>query len=685
MNRLYLFLLLSGSILYAEVDEKAIDELFLQTLNEASEIALHDKLNIDKIPSTVTVIRRDIIEASGAKTLLDILKLVPGIEISMTSSGKRQIIIRGMRGQYRDKLKLLVNGVDVTNNLYSNQFYYYTFPASLIERVEVTKTPDAILYGSNAFMGAINIITFDEENKNSFSITTTSKNSKMASIFQSLKVDSGYINLDAHISSFDPNIKSYPSLRRNEIDKTLEQFRESLPANAKEKTKGVGVSYKKDEWHISYRLEQYTKGSFFGISNIVPLVDDQEVTMTHSSLLAEYNKYLSTDLKWHIELNLKDYIWDGSYRVMPYDLQPTDNPDKDIIMGAYINEFETGLLSYLRYSDLYHNVIAQVEAHYAEPIDMYYIQYIPSNPINDLNLGPNGEHLTGEQNILKEGIDRKNFAIAIEDLYSINDRFALVGGLRLDYYNNFNTHISYKLGAVNNITDNNTIKFLFNHTFRAPSWVELYANSAAEFHGNENLEPETMDMIEINWLHNFSVKDLIKLNLFYGKNSDPIIRTNKDKIAIYDNGDTITVNGFELSYRRNFGEKNEFVASYSHHNDISTTFPAITNDSRKDLFKFYIDYEVFPALRSFTQVDYGSSIDMPQNLSDIDSFVNISETVSYTYKSLTFKVGVVNLLDEKIEYVAAPTDVRGIYRFVPENARIPTTGREWFVSLEVKW
>lgn len=689
MKRFYFFSLLIITSLYAQVDEKEIDELFLQTLNEASEIALHDKLNIEKITSTVTVIRRDIIEASGAKTLLDILKLVPGIEISMSSSGKRQIVIRGMRGQYRDKLKLLINGVDVTNNLYSNQFYYYTFPASLIKRVEVTKTPDAILYGSNAFMGAIHIITLDEESKSRFNVTTTSQNGKMASIFQTLNINEGYLNLDAHISDFDPDIVASPTMRHNEANNSLETFRESLPAYAKEKTSGIGISYKKDEFHVSYRLEQYTKGSFFGISNIVPLEKDQDVTMTHNSLLVEYDKYISTDLKWHIEWNAKDYIWDGAYRVMPYDLKSTDDPDKDVIMGAYINEVETGLMSYLRYTDLHHNVIAQVEAHYSKPVDMYYIQYIPSNPPvdYDLNLGPDGEHLTGEQNILKEGIDRKNFAIAVEDLYSFNDRFALIGGLRLDHYSNFDAHISYKFGAVNNINENNTVKFLFNHTFRVPSWVELYAKAEAEFHGNENLEPETMDMIEINWLHSFTMKDLVKLNIFYGKNSDPIVRVYTDGFGVYDNGEAVILKGFELSYRRKFGEKNELVASFSHHNDISTSFYVIDNDNRKDLFKLYVDYELIPALHSFTQIDYGSSIDMPNDVPNIDSFVNISETITYAYsKNITIQAGVTNLLDEKIEYFAPPTEViGGAYRFVPEGARIPSNGREWFISLEAKW
>jgi len=687
MKKFYFFSLVTISALYAQVDENEIDKLFLQTLNEASEMALYDKLNIEKIPSTVTVIRRDIIESSGAKTLLDILKFVPSIEISMSSSGKRQIIIRGMNGKYRDKLKLLINGVDVTNNLYSNQFYYYTFPASLIKRVEVTKTPDAILYGSNAFMGVIHIITFNEENRGSLSLTTTSENSSMASVFQTYKVNKGYLNIDAHISRFDPKLMAYSTIRYNEEDHLFDQFRDSLPAYAKEKRLGVGVSYKKDEWRIGYRLEEYTKGSFFGISNIVPLANDQDVTMTHNSLIAEYDKYLSPELKWHIQWNVKDYIWDGAYRVMPYDLQPTDDPNKDIIMGAYINELETGLMSYLRFSDLHHNVIAQVEAHYAKPIDMYYIQYVPSLEVADnyFNLGPNGEHLTGDQNILKEGIDRKNFAISIEDLYSFNDNYALIGGLRLDYYSNFNSHISYKFGAVNNINENNTVKFLFNHTFRAPSWIELYANTKAEFHGNEDLEPETMDMVEFSWLHSFSVRDLVKLNLFYGQNSNPIIRTFLDGKAIYDNGETINISGFEFSYRRKFYEKSELVASFSHHNGTGTTFNTIYNQSRKNLFKFYMDYELSPSIRSFTQVDYADKIDMPEGVSDIDFFVNISETISYSYENITIRAGVTNLLDEKIEYVAPTTDKIGIYRFITKTLRIPSTRREWFISLEVKW
>ena len=117
--RLIILLILSIFSLYAaEKDE------FLQLLNEVSEIATKSKLNIDKTPSNVEVIHRDFILKSGAKTLLDVLQYLPGVEISQSSSGKKELIIRGNKSTYRDIIKFMINGVEVTNNLYSNHLLF---------------------------------------------------------------------------------------------------------------------------------------------------------------------------------------------------------------------------------------------------------------------------------------------------------------------------------------------------------------------------------------------------------------------------------------------------------------------------------------------------------------------------------------------------------------------------------
>jgi len=689
MERFFLLSLLSVLVLLGGQDDLAIDEAFLQTLNEVSEIVMHDKLNIEKIPSTVTVIRRDVIEASGAKTLFDILALVPGIEISMSSTGKRQIVIRGIRNKYKDKLKLLINGFDVTNNLDNNQYYYYSFPASLIKRVEVTKTPDAVLYGSNAFMGIIHVVTLDEESSNQLSGTVTSQDRQMVSLFQNLKVADGDLTFDAYYNYFHPLIEAYPVLRFTIDDRVFSRFREALPAHTKEQTYGIGLHYKKEAWAIGYRLHNYTKGNFFGIFNITPSRDDQDGETTHHAFQVAYDRYLNADLKWHLQWDLKSYHWHGAYRAMPYDLNPTNDPDKDVIMGANIHELETGLMSYLKYSDLAHTFRLQVEAHYAKPIDSYYIQYVPAlgDTQTAINLGPNGESLTGDQNILKEGIDRKNYAIAVEEMYSFNNHCSVIGGLRLDYYTDFNAHLSYKLGAVNNISPMTTVKFLFNHSFRAPSWIEFYSKTVSEFQGNEDLKPETMDMIEANWLYHCSAQDLLKLNLYYGRNSDPIIRVLSDTTdTIYDNTNKIIIRGFEVSYRRKFGEHNEWGSSFSHHNDTGSTVSMIENETRKDMVKWYLHYELSPSLVSFTQVEYGSRITLPPPFAPIDAYWLVNQTVSYTYKHWTVRTGVTNLLDEKIDYLTAPTDiVAGTYRFVPDGVRIPSMGREWFISVSASW
>ena len=688
MIRFFLLSLLSLSLLFGSQDDVNIDKAFLQTLNEVSDIVMHDKLNIEKIPSTVTVIRRDVIEASGAKTLLDILALVPGIEISMNSSGKRQIIIRGLRDKYKDKLKLLINGFDVTNNLYSNQFYYYNFPASLIKRVEVTKTPDAILYGSNAFMGVIHVITLDEESPNQFSGTLTSKSRQMVSLFQNVKVAEGDLTFDTHYSHFHPFIQANPVLIFTIDDKVFSRFREPLSAHTKEETYGIGINYKKEAWSVGYRFQNYTKGNFFGIFNITPLRDDQIVETKHHAFQVAYDKYLNPDLKWHFQWDMKDYRWNGSYRTIPYDLNITNDPDKDVIMGANIHEFEIGVISYLKYSDLVQTLRLQIEAHYAKPIDSYYIQYVPAlgDTQTDLNLGPNGIPLTGEQNSLKEGIDRQNYAIAIEEMYSFNSYSSVIAGLRLDYYNDFDTHLSYKLGAVNNMTPNTTLKLLFNHAFRAPSWIELYARSVAEFHGNENLKPETMDMFEVNWLYHCSAQDLVKFNFYYGKQHDPIIRTlSTTGEAIYDNGTDMVTRGLEVSYRRKFGESNEWGTSFSHHNDIGNTISLIQNETRNDMLKCYLRYELLPALFSFTQVEYGSQLRLPF-FTPIDAYWLVHETLTYTYQNWTLRMGVTNLLNEKINYLTTPTDiVNKTYRFIPNGAYVPSMGREWFISVAVSW
>ena len=660
----------AGDVLQANQDAY-IENDFLKSLNEASEIVSRERLNIDKVPSTVTVVRRNTIVASGAMTLLDILKLVPGIDVAMSASGKRQIVVRGVRDKYRDKIKLLINGVDVTNNLYSNQFYYYDFPASLIKRVEVTKTPDAILYGSNAFLGVINVITLDDKNANQIFAQTTDAKRYQLSLFQKFSLGGGHMRLDAHDSYMRPSIDTSPTIARYQNGQ-IGVLRNSVSAHSLERSMGVGVAYDHDRWHLKYRLQRYVKGSFFGITDIPPLRDDRDVTMTHHTFEAAYDRWLNPDIKWHTALDLTHYTWDGDYRAFP-DLNQSNNPDKDQIMGAYIREVSVGMTSYLKYALASHDLTLQAEAHYAKPDKMYYLFHKADEP---------SEHLTGKENVLKEGIDRKNFALALEDLYSYDDRLSFIYGLRYDYYNDFHGHWSWKAGAVDALGDQDTLKILYNHAFRAPSWAELYANTAAEFKGNSHLNPESIDMVELVWLHRFSDEDILKTNVFYGHLDDPIVKL--PATGSYVNGDSEILRGVELSYRSSLTESGEWGASLSYQHDDLPQLSMIESNSREWLIRAHLSCHLLPQLQSYSWVEYGSAIDMGSYAPDADDYWLLNETITWKQGDWQWQLGVRNLFDQRIDYPVLPVCL-GQVSVYPKYGTVPGMGREWFATVAFRW
>jgi iron complex outermembrane receptor protein len=282
MKKLYLIFFLF-IILYAKED-------LLKTLNEVNEIALQSKLTIDKTPSNVTVLKRDFIQKTGAKTLFELLRFVPGIQTSISSTGRRMLIIRGNREGIRDKIKFLINGESITNNLFNNQYYYYNFPTSLIKRVEITLTPDAVTYGDNAYLGVINVITLDELNDNQISLYKSNKNETIFSVFQKLN----NLSFDAYYLYSNPFYKSTTTYLIDLYNLHIKPYRNISPKFL-EKNLGFGIKYKKYNSTIKYRINTYKESNFFGILNLPPVKDDKYVTIIQQFLNYNYSNFLNNN------------------------------------------------------------------------------------------------------------------------------------------------------------------------------------------------------------------------------------------------------------------------------------------------------------------------------------------------------------------------------------------------------
>jgi len=100
------------------------------------------------------------IRRSGARSISEALRLVPGMNVAQTSATHYAISARGFNSGAADKLEVLLDGRSVYSPLLSSVFWDVldTYMPD-ISRIEVIRGPGAALWGSNAVNGVINIIT----------------------------------------------------------------------------------------------------------------------------------------------------------------------------------------------------------------------------------------------------------------------------------------------------------------------------------------------------------------------------------------------------------------------------------------------------------------------------------------------------------------------------------------------
>jgi iron complex outermembrane receptor protein len=118
-----------------------------------------------RAPVAISSIDHDLIEASGARTIPEVLRLIPGIVVghSVNDFGDKPLLVVAYHGhsdQYSKQMNVLIDGRSIYDPLLGG-VNWYNIPIVIddIERIEVTRGPNASTYGSNSFMAVINIIT----------------------------------------------------------------------------------------------------------------------------------------------------------------------------------------------------------------------------------------------------------------------------------------------------------------------------------------------------------------------------------------------------------------------------------------------------------------------------------------------------------------------------------------------
>lgn len=117
---------------------------------------------VDEAPAAVTVIDREMIRASGARELVDLLRLVPGMVVGQYKGHQPTLGYHGFADPYFRQLQVLIDGVSIYSPVWGGADWSQ-LPISVedIERVEVVRGPNAATFGANSFLGVVNVITRD--------------------------------------------------------------------------------------------------------------------------------------------------------------------------------------------------------------------------------------------------------------------------------------------------------------------------------------------------------------------------------------------------------------------------------------------------------------------------------------------------------------------------------------------
>jgi vitamin B12 transporter len=114
---------------------------------------------IQRTGSAITVVPREQIQASNPGSLVDVLRTVPGLDVTETGGPGASTSVR-LRGASSGQTLVLIDGIRVGDpSSASGEFDLTVLSPALIERIEVLRGPQSALYGSDAMGGVINIIT----------------------------------------------------------------------------------------------------------------------------------------------------------------------------------------------------------------------------------------------------------------------------------------------------------------------------------------------------------------------------------------------------------------------------------------------------------------------------------------------------------------------------------------------
>ncbi|MDM8546808.1 TonB-dependent receptor [Candidatus Venteria ishoeyi] len=611
--------------LRADTKVMGVEDLVLLSLEELLNVQIStpskSNSNFQNAPGVVSLITRRDIDNMGARSLADVLNNVPGFTVgrSMWLGHHLTLHTRGTFTLSADNILFLLNGQRLNDALTGSAFTFISdYPLDNVKQIEVIRGPGSALYGANAFMGVINIITMTGKDYKKSTRISARKGDNNATYVQAEygKKISDDLNIALHgsFSDFDnTDLSQKPYSIINRQTGTSRTINNPVNAEASRSYNlGGRIQYQEFDFDMGYQASQYWNT---WSSGSVPSMTSKDfrnqfnASLFHTGL--KYNKSLSNSLSVKAS---GSYVSHWSETKLKYWTWP-------IVFGEVLESehLAKGDFAYLEYKTDTLNLEASLEwkplADHViiaglsfekdsldESVDKTGMHDADGDGFQDTILD---SYVPAGKNVIPAS-SRKVYAIFGQHTWDISDRVRMTTGIRMDDYSDFGKTTNPRIALIFKPSEKLSIKALVGRAFRAPAMTDLHAirDSTVDFLPNPELDPETVLTYELQFQYK-PTKSLLLSSSFFKFNIDDIIRRvstqNPDKpgqFTVTNSGER-TSEGVELEL--NYRPTNESFSLFANYSYVDATevlagIRTQTEGIARQSFNFGVNVDLFNKL-----------------------------------------------------------------------------------------
>jgi len=567
------------------------DNVGVMTLEQLMQlevfIATDTPRTVSNAPSVVSVITADDIKATGATNISEILQSIPGVYIQNNLFGFRPRVI--FRGAPSTHTLLMIDGTPLKDQVWNAGIFWRGLPTEMIDRIEVMRGPGSALYGSDASAGTVNVIT-----KTAAGVKKPEVGARVGSFdtqrgwAQNSWSSNGFdFDMTASLSHTDGHD---PFIQRDGQTKSDEKYGTSVSTAPGDAAYGwdegdfrLGITNGPWRLQTDYMANRNIEIGLTGAAVLDPDTKGEDNRFNIDLIYNNPNFAQHWSLNSQLGFQYLDYTsGDGFYeRPAGY----TD--DSGYYADGWINKMRSAERDYSfdlsgRYSGLEGHSIRIGGG--MDIKDLYSVEQLVN-----FGTGADGETLTPDDGMVDlsdspyafapEKTRRISYAF-LQDEWQLSDDWALTAGLRYDYYSDFGGATDPRVALVWKTTDKLTTKLMYGKAFRAPSYLELYAITAAT-KPNPDLDPERSETLDLSFSYMVS-KDLrFGLTLYQLDQTDLIGLDSTNK---YQNLEDKTSRGLEFETIWQATDDLRFSGNFSTRNDevLNSSIPRQTGYLRGD-------------------------------------------------------------------------------------------------------